>query len=577
MKRHAIWLFARDMQNVDFSILKEAEVTDIFLSFVAWTNNTHRPHLDSFYQKCKENKIRLSMWTQALYLGRWYNPTTAEGKMRIETYLRDLEGWIKLDSVEGIHIDYIRFPGTAHLHTGATAIINDIMKRAHEIIKKEKPLAPISAAVMPEGNINARFYGQDYAVMGKYCDVLCPMTYTGNYSTGPGWVGTQTKYIKGQTSPPDGAEVWPGLQTYESDNDISIKSSDDMLAEAKSAKDGGAEGIVLFRHGLINPSTYQALGKLITPSVEEPEPPAPEPGPDIKPLSEVLDAAKRCAQFIQDNGRIPKFVTVAGDEISPHSFNRMLAAAILEIDSGRRRNILNQEIEPPTRPSNNIKQGELPRKDYIDAAQRTYDFMMDRGTAPNYTRTPLGDMGSDSFMDIYSRVLNFYTAHQRLPQFVYTNSVANTISPPQQTVPSNLSPYLTATRNCEVTHPTIQNLANQLRTPENMFYWVRNNISYLLYYNTRYGAVGTLSRRVGNCCDQTHLLNALLRARGYPALYRHVRADYGRNTYGHIYTRYYHNGTWANPLDPSSPRNTFNSINAWRLVSILNNYRELPF
>ena len=35
----------------------------------------------------------------------------------------------------------------------------------------------VSAALMPETNVNPYYYGQDSSQMGKYLDVLMPMAY----------------------------------------------------------------------------------------------------------------------------------------------------------------------------------------------------------------------------------------------------------------------------------------------------------------------------------------------------------------------------------------------------------------
>ncbi|MGZ7108545.1 MAG: transglutaminase-like domain-containing protein, partial [Methanobacterium sp.] len=58
-------------------------------------------------------------------------------------------------------------------------------------------------------------------------------------------------------------------------------------------------------------------------------------------------------------------------------------------------------------------------------------------------------------------------------------------------------------------------------------------MGYSFYYDTRYGALGTLNNRAGNCCDQTHLVVALSRAAGLPARYVHGDCTFASgNRYG---------------------------------------------
>jgi len=108
------------------------------------------------------------------------------------------------------------------------------------------------------------------------------------------------------------------------------------------------------------------------------------------------------------------------------------------------------------------------------------------------------------------------------------------------------------------------------------FYYVRDELDYENYYNTRRGAVKTNKDKKGNCCDLAHLLNALLRAQSIPAMYRHVLAIFSNTITGHVYTRAYENGEYV-ALDASNNRNGYNNIVSWKLSKVYNNYRELPF
>ena len=86
---------------------------------------------------------------------------------------------------------------------------------------------------------------------------------------------------------------------------------------------------------------------------------------------------------------------------------------------------------------------------------------------------------------------------------------------------------LKATKNCQVKDPAIQKKAKSLKgktqreTAEKIFNFVKKRISYESYSNSHKGAVKTLLAGKGNCCDQAHLLVALLRADGIPTYYAH--------------------------------------------------------
>ena len=116
------------------------------------------------------------------------------------------------------------------------------------------------------------------------------------------------------------------------------------------------------------------------------------------------------------------------------------------------------------------------------------------------------------------------------------------------------SQYLKSTKNCQVNDPKIQSKAKELakgsdlEKAKSIFRFVQTKIPYERYSNSRYGAVRTLEKGKGNCCDQAHLLVALFRAAGLPARYLHGN--------DHWWTDVYVGGKWY-PCDPTNQRHKF--------------------
>ena len=152
---------------------------------------------------------------------------------------------------------------------------------------------------------------------------------------------------------------------------------------------------------------------------------------------------------------------------------------------------------------------------------------------------------------------------------------------------SDLRPYLSNSPNCQVTNSEIVSLANQLtRSFTNsfdkataIFEYVRNKISYSYYYDTYYGAVGTLHAEEGNCVDQAHLSIALYRAIGLPARYVHGTCQFNSGNFiGHVWAQVLIGDTWF-VSDSINTRNTLGNVVNWNN----NNYEfhgfysSLPF
>lgn len=114
----------------------------------------------------------------------------------------------------------------------------------------------------------------------------------------------------------------------------------------------------------------------------------------------------------------------------------------------------------------------------------------------------------------------------------------------------------------------------------NLFNWVRDHISYEFYYNTKYGAAGTLEHLQGNCVDTARLVVALARASGLSARYKHGTCYFiiSQHWYGHVWANIYVHGRWYS-ADATSSRNTFGVIRNWDTsnFTLHGTYSTLPF
>ena len=145
---------------------------------------------------------------------------------------------------------------------------------------------------------------------------------------------------------------------------------------------------------------------------------------------------------------------------------------------------------------------------------------------------------------------------------------------------------MAATANCQVNNDKIKNLVAKLTkglTSEKakakaIFNYVRDTVSYSFYYDTRYGAVGTLNAGTGNCVDHAHLVVAMSRAAGLPARYVHGTCTFSSATYGHVWAQVLVGDTWT-VADATSTRNSFGNVVNWNpdTYSLHGYYTSLPF
>ena len=270
-------------------------------------------------------------------------------------------------------------------------------------------------------------------------------------------------------------------------------------------------------------------------------------------------------------------------------FLYLLAVATINMDQGNFDNIFAIDVDSPDSPVSSGSLGNL--YDYVSVAQAIVDFINQNGKAPNSINSNLGDIGYENLIYAFARVVAYYGNNGVMPNYVAIKSVS-TIDVPDSPLNSpntitDLDPYKGATTNCEVDDPEIQSLAQsltegitgELEKATAIYNYVRDNIRYATYWDTAYGAKGTLDRKIGNCCDQAHLLSALLRASGFATRYVHGVCSFtSGSTYGHVWVQVLIGDTWV-VADPTSSRNSLGDVNNWNNYGYTLNgyYATLPF
>ncbi|WJI10400.1 transglutaminase [Methanobacterium sp. CWC-01] len=253
---NGIWIRSDDISLINGTALKNAGITDVFVKVsrvVAYQTTLNQ--LTQVKQLLLGTGIRVHAWVTCFLdaNGNWVDPQNTTVQDEVLDFTSKLAS---SNLVDGVHLDYVRYPGTAYLHSGGTEAITQFVARVNTAVKTANSLVALSAALMPEGSVNAYYYGQDYSQLASYLDFLVPMIYKGNYGEDTDWIGDMTSYIVSQTN---GTPVLVGLQTYISDSNLSTLSAAELGWDINEAAGNGASGYVLFRYGLID-SSYLAGG-----------------------------------------------------------------------------------------------------------------------------------------------------------------------------------------------------------------------------------------------------------------------------------------------------------------------------
>lgn len=630
---HAIWLKAEDVNALNMDDIKKAGITDIFIKANILTTPTYQNVLKALLDKLKNTSIRTHAWITCFmnstnptdkwidpqgkfsytvkvpytvatkvaykkswykskykywykYKGKWkykwtykwtykwlykteyttqykYETKTGQSTAYVDGLIKSITDIAKNYNIDGIHLDYIRYSGSgnkaAYLNAGGTEAITSFVQRVNKAVKTVKPKIAVSAALMPECSNNAKYYGQDYTKLAPYLDFLVPMIYKGNYKKDTAWIGTTTKWIVEHSG---GKPVIAGLQTYRSDDNLTQIPANELNSDINAAIKNNSSGYALFRYGLIEDDFFN-------------------PGSSVKfTSSQIVTAAASIKSYIETYHRLPNYVTIGTLQVSMPEMLRLMSSGVLQLN-GVKMTLTLESVNSPSVPSDSCINGDVNKTEYLNIAQRIKSYIDSYGAAPNHASSSLGNIGYESAVYMYAKILSFYKSNNRLPSYVAMNTWKET------SIPSDIQKYLNPTKNCQSDNAQIKSLADSITKGTGstydegvkIFNWVRDNLSYSFYYNTKYGAVNTYKNKTGNCVDHSHLLIALARAAGIPAKYMHGTCNFtSGNVYGHVWAQLYINGKWYD-ADAISSRNTLGVINNWNENTVImkGNYAELPF
>ena len=303
-------------------------------------------------------------------------------------------------------------------------------------------------------------------------------------------------------------------------------------------------------------------------------------------LDNIRDAASRVNAYVNQNDELPKYIDIGGTKYSMPKFLYLLSVAITNMNSGSTKGVVLTSVSNPSKPSGVSIKGNMAKATYVSLAKNVTTFIKNNKKAPNYANSPLGAIQFQTLVSEFSKIVELATDSKKLPDSITINVKSNDpinsgssgISSSSQSTSLNdkydnetLTKFLQATKNCQVTNSAIVSLAATItkgctsdkEKATAIYNWMQKNIDYSFYYNTKNGAVKTITAKSGNCVDQSHLSIALYRAAGLAARYVHGECTFSSgSTYGHVWVQVLIGDTWT-VSDTTSSRNSLGVVNNW--------------
>ena len=267
-KPNAIWLWsthAGEWVENDGAVLKQMKALGydhVLLNFSAFETENKMKTTSQFLHLAAEADMMVHVWMQAFYQnGTWISPVIdAENRYDQDLFDRivtEAQTYVQKYGAQGIHLDYIRFGGTAYKHNPSTEItgvgaVTECCRQVREGIDAVGENIVLSAAMMAE-NQAAYYYGQNPAKMGKYVDVFMPMIYRyhgGGVKDSDATCRSRSRLFTTVTD----KQVWAGITSYEYEGEAVKSLPAERIREDADlfATQTDCCGLVLFRYALGN-------------------------------------------------------------------------------------------------------------------------------------------------------------------------------------------------------------------------------------------------------------------------------------------------------------------------------------
>lgn len=259
--RTAIWVWSSHIPSWvanDNKVMKELYdlgYRHILLNYAAFHPNNKKTTL-AFIKDAEKMGWIVHAWIQCFYNGGWENPVDDENncykEATFERIRTNARSYIEEFGVKGLHLDYIRFGGTAYKHNPSSQVtaagaVDKCCREIREVADSFDAGIVTSAALMPEIN-STEYYGQRPSTMGKYIHILMPMIYRYSYGYSDASCVKVANWFADNAAD---AEMWSGIQTY-TGGDSNVKPMDaaGIRKDIDLFMTTHGKGIVLFRYGL---------------------------------------------------------------------------------------------------------------------------------------------------------------------------------------------------------------------------------------------------------------------------------------------------------------------------------------
>lgn len=328
-----------------------------------------------------------------------------------------------------------------------------------------------------------------------------------------------------------------------------------------------------------------ALALLLACAPEKPQQDTPEE-PDTPKIEwrdsyngHLVEGLAGAYRIWEEKGSLP--TTIKWDGVSIFNMEYLRAGIALMLDIvDNPTGWADEDVEYPSAncslnwPSVPFEPHYVPFADFLGVVRAQYANMVDNGKID--LRMKMADYEdefySGALIVTVCRAFAYFFENEKFPDEIDTWELSYTHSTTNCPIDD---PVVVAARDAAFKAAGVTDESTDRQKAVALFNYARDKWEWENYNNTRYGAVQTITRKAGNCCDLSHAVCAMARLSGLSARYFHAQCHYSSGIIGHVISQIYVDGKWEF-ADASNNGNSFGTV-SFNGYESLHYYESLPF
>ena len=176
---------------------------------------------------------------------------------------------------------------------------------------------------------------------------------------------------------------------------------------------GNGRTVLSGPHPELSPTNYTLLDQLIVWAAN-----VSTPSTTSVTISQINKAAKDVKAYVENNHKLPVYITVGGTLFTRGQFLYFLTTSLQRVNSGSTSAVTIKSVGSPGTATDTVKTGTIQKSEFLSIASKITSFIATNGRAPAFVSSKLGNIRFENLIYMYSKIMAFYYNNGRLPTYV---------------------------------------------------------------------------------------------------------------------------------------------------------------